>query len=385
MTDRLTTFKSRIISGAYNFIEGNMKNRYRRPLLSLTIILTLLISMVPLGAVKAEGEDPAPTDMPQAETQPGAEATSSTEWVLAPIEDATPVSTEVAPPTTGEPSTPAPTVEDMIAQAPEGVVVIPVDPAGEALPMAEEATAKSYVIGDPVYCPINVSFGDPLCIHYDTIDEAIDQSMSSGGGTVYVEAEYRDSNPNPIFIDGSIYTLGSVGYFSLIGGVDISTGNIVGTTSLTRPIEMHNIDNFNMENFSLTSTLDSDLFSADNTNGNISISHSQFEYGEERGFSIEVTGDVTLDTVEASNNWGINFIRSSGGNLKITNSQFNDNFYSGLVAITKSGEIWAINNEALRNDGVGFVLSSGGNLHYCSNYAALNLNGGATVTSRRTI
>lgn len=172
-----------------------MFHKFRWSILSAAVILALLVSAFPLGAVMAEGEEPAPTETPVTEELPATQ--------------------EEAPP----PVEVAMTVEEVVAQVPEDVVVVPVDPAGVALPMVEEAVAKSYVTGDPVYCPMNIPFGDS-CFHYDTIDEAINQSMTTDFGTVYVEVNYSDSNPAPIMIDGS-FGPGQAWQFYLIGGVDI--------------------------------------------------------------------------------------------------------------------------------------------------------------------
>ncbi len=61
-----------------------MLSRYRWTIFTAALILAMLFSVFPLGAVKAEGEDPAPTDTPVTETQPAAtEDATAAEEVLA--------------------------------------------------------------------------------------------------------------------------------------------------------------------------------------------------------------------------------------------------------------------------------------------------------------
>jgi hypothetical protein len=312
-----------------------MFHKFRWSILSAAVILALLVSAFPLGAVMAEGEEPAPTETPVTEELPGAQ-------------EETPPPVEVAM-----------TVEEVVAQVPEDVVVVPVDPAGVALPLVEEAVAKTYVTGDPVYCPMNIPFGDSLCIHYDTIDEAINTSMTTDFGTVYVEVDYTDTNPAPVIINGS-FGPGQAWQFYLIGGVDISNGEIVGRTKLTRQIVVNNVPNFNMENFSITlpeivqpnpeeeGEAAPAAFSAETT-GNISISNSDFNNNPGSGLSIDTNGNVSLYNVQANNNGAGNSISNINGNLYITQSQFNRNQGTGLVASTGDGEIWALCNQAMNN------------------------------------
>ena len=323
-----------------------MLSRYRWTIFTAALILALLFSVFPLGAVKAEGEDPAPTDTPVTETQPAA--------------------TEEQPAGGGASSPPAeetsPTVEEVIAQVPDGVTVVPLDPIGQTLTMAEKGTAEANVTGDPVYCPMNVLFGNPLCEHYITIDEAINRSMMADFGTVYVEVDYSDSNPAPIIIDGS-YGQDFPQQFSLIGGVDISTGEIVGRTKLSRQIIVSYVPIFNFENFSVTLPevilpgpnapiveAAPAAFFIDST-GNININDSDFNNNPGPGIAINTTGMVSLYNVQANNNGSGNVIANQAGDVFLTHSQFNGNQGTGLD-VTTSGNIFAVCNQAKNNAGV---------------------------------
>jgi hypothetical protein len=316
----------------------------RLSLFTAAVILALLFSAFPLGAVMAEGEEPAPPEAPVTEEVPAVP-----EEAPPPVNETTPAAEDTPP-----------TVEEVVAQVPDGVTVVPLDPVGEVLTLAAEATAKSYVTGDPVYCPQNVSFGDQ-CTHYDTIDEAINQSMTTDFGTVYVEVDYTDTNPAPLIIDGS-YVQNTALQFFLIGGVDISTGNIVGRTKLTRQIVVNNIPMFNLENFSVTlpeitlpnipevvETAPAAFFA--DTTANISIIDSDFNNNPGPGITIHTTGPVSLFNVQSNNNGSGNVISNSSGDLFLTNSQFNGNQGTGLVATT-DGYIFAVCNQAKNNHAV---------------------------------
>jgi len=144
--------------------------------LTAALILALLFSAYPLGAVMAEGEEPAPPETPIIEEQTAAP--------------------EAAPPTLEEVPL---TVEEVADQAPEGVAVVPVDPAGEVLPIVEEATVNSYVTGDPIYCPGSAIWGDATCSEaLPTIEAALAEAAANGSGTIYVAVDYTDSTPAPV-------------------------------------------------------------------------------------------------------------------------------------------------------------------------------------------
>ena len=304
----------------------------RLSIFSAALILALLFSAFPLGAVMAESEDPAQPETPVIEEPPA-------------LPEETPQ-----------------TVEEVIAEAPEGIVVVPVDPGGEPMPMAEEATANSYVTGDPMYCPQNVPFGDPdQCIHYLTIDEAINKSMTTDYGTVYVEVDYADSNPAPILIDGSSGP-GPLWQFNLIGGVDIATGEIVGRTKLTRQVVVTNLHDFNMENFSITvqeppqpefedAAILQPAALVVNTDGRVSISDSDFDDNPGSGIAIVAGDTVSLFNVQANNNGAGNYVSSGYNGLYLTHSRFNNNLGTGLVAYSGT-DIFMICSQALNNTGI---------------------------------
>lgn len=353
------------------------------------VILALLVSAFPPGAVRAEGENPAPTDPPPAQESVTAEAPApaATEEVQPPVETAAPTEAATEVPTE-EPATQAdtqaPTVEEVIAQAPEGVVVVPVDSAGQALPMAEEATAKAYVTGDPVYCKGSAGWGDITnCFHHDTLEEALKDADNYGSGTIYVAVDYTDLNPAPVVIDGSTW-LDAPSWLNLIGGVDIVTGEVTGKTVLNRPIVVSNLLNFRMENFSIIGVGNTLPNSPDIASQEITtpveaaltisqsditqIVNSDISDNTVAGINIQANRTVNLVNVQANNNGAGNLVVQNGG-LDIMSSKFNNNFGTGLTAYT-DGILFVTCSEARNNSGAdyqypeigggGMYLKSGG-------------------------
>ena len=330
----------------------------RLSILTAALILAMLFSAFPLGAVMAEGEEPAPPETPVTEEVPAAQ--------------------EEAPPTQEE----APlTVEEVAALAPEGVAVVPVDPAGEVLPMVEEATVNSYVTGDPVLCPEGASWGDPACVHYATIDEAIDAAYGFDFSTIFVEADYTDLTPEPIFIDGDYFDNWEYRSLTLIGGVDISTGEVVGKTTLNRRMVVNNMRFFNMQNFIMNDVVEplpdfsevgatpeaAFTFTSDHSS-DMSIINSEFTNNAGAGLMIQTSGAVSLDGVKANNNGAGNTVSSQAFGVYVYQSQFNNNQGTGLV-VDSTYHIFMVCNQAKNNAGVDtlFPEIGGGGMYLRAN------------------
>ncbi len=363
-----------------------MFHKFHWSILTVAVILALLVSAFPLGAVMAEGEDPAPVEVPQTEEQ-----SAATDAPLSKVE---------APPLT---------VEEVVAHVPENVVVVPVDPSGQALPMAEEATGKSLVSGDPVYCPGIAVWGDPSCSGtLASIDLALD-AAKAGPGTIYVAVDYTDLTPDPIVING-LDLWGTPGWINLIGGVDISTGEIIGRTKLMREVVVTNLSYFNMENFSITipeitqpninaEALITSAALTINTDGDVFVSDSDFNNNPGPGIDIEAGGMVALDNVQANNNGGGNHISSILGTvnndeeepptdiigISLFNTQFNNNNGTGLYGYSGS-TIFVVCSQAKNNTGIdemyeeigdgGMYLQAEGNITiWCSKFTNNHLYG----------
>jgi hypothetical protein len=316
----------------------------RLSILTAAIILALLFSAFPLGAVMAEGEEPAPPETTVAEEVPAAPE-------------------EVPPPAEETPLT----VEEVADHAPEGVAVVPVDPAGEVLPIVEEATVNSYVTGDPIYCPGAAVWGDVACsAALPTIEAALAEAAANGSGTIYVAVDYTDLTPAAVVIDGTSWP-DAPSWLNLIGGVDFSTGKITGKTVLNRPIEVTNLLSFRMENFIISGVEEIPL-SVSQT-GEVYVTNSDFS-DNATGLEIIVTGDAILDGVKANNTSvnsyveggfvSMNDVSFSGnlhgygldvfslGDLFIESSKFNNNQFTGLQAVAE-GSLIVLCSQALNN------------------------------------
>jgi hypothetical protein len=331
-----------------------MFHKFRWSILSAAVILALLVSAFPLGVVMAEGEDPAPAEAPQTEEQSAASEASLSEVEAPPL-----------------------TVEEVVAQVPEDVVVVPVDPSGQVLPMAEEATGKSLVSGDPVYCPGIAVWGDPSCSGTLTsIDLALD-AAKAGPGTIYVAVDYTDLTPDPIVING-LDLWGSPGWINLIGGFDFTTGAVSGSTALTRQVIASNLTEFTIQHFdfpggvpSLTAAVLPETDGSGHIpDGDVKVFDSNLSDNPGAGLTIDVNGSVNLEDVKINNNGAASTINAGFVNLlnveaignkgdsgleissndvvMIDRSKFNENEGHGLLVDTAT-DIFISCSQAINN------------------------------------
>jgi len=324
----------------------------RLSILTAALILALLFSAYPLGAVMAEGEEPAPPETPIIEEQTAAP--------------------EAAPPTLEEVPL---TVEEVADQAPEGVAVVPVDPAGEVLPIVEEATVNSYVTGDPIYCPGSAIWGDVTCSEaLPTIEAALAEAVANGSGTIYVAVDYTDSTPAPVVIDGAAWP-DSPSWLNLIGGVDFSTGEVTGKTVLNRPMVVSNLLSFWMENFVISGVQGTALTVSQTDDAYVFNSDLSGNAGA--GLDIEVSGDAILGDVKADENSTTNEVEASFVSLTNVSSSGNPNG-SGMM-IDSSGDVFVESSKFNSNGSTGLVAAAGFNLFVLCSQALNNLSTAPTV------
>jgi len=361
-----------------------MFHKFRWSVFSIAVILALLVSAFPLGAVMAEGEDPAPEEVPQTEEQ-----SATTE---------APLLEEEAPPLT---------VEEVVAQVPEEVVVVPADPSGEVLSLAEEATASALVSGDPVYCPGSAVWGDLLCTGaLPTIEDALAAAAISGSGTIYVAVDYTDLTPSPVVIDGIAWS-DAPSWLNLIGGVDFSTGEVTGKTVLNRPINVTNLLSFWMENFVISGVQNTALDVAQTED--VYLFNSDLSDNQGRGLAINVSGDAILGEVKVNNNGGLGndvhagyvslydvsasgnlnghgMLVSSTSDLAIESSKFNNNLLSGLSTYVPNGVQYILCSQAMNNGDTGMRLQTyGGDTMLLCNKMTGNGEYGLEVDASGTI
>ena len=312
----------------------------RLSIFSAALILAMLFSAFPLGAVMAESEDPAPPETPVSEEVPAVE--------------------EESPPTQEE----APlTVEEVAALVPEGVEVVPVDLAGEVLPMVEEGTANSLVRGDPAYCPGNAIWGDESCSGpLATIEDALALAAEQGSGTIYVAIDYVDETPTPVVIDG-LTLWGAPGWMNLIGGFDFDLGEVTGSTAMYRQVIASNLTEFTIQNFDFPGgapMLEAAFIPSDGSeyiaNSDVNIFDSSLSDNPGAGLTVDVNGSVALEDVKINNNGATSSINA--GPVTLINVEAIGNKAGPGLKISSSDVVMIDRSRFNENEGHGLWVDS---------------------------
>lgn len=321
-----------------------MHKSSRLSILTAAVILAMLFSAFPLSAVMAEGEEPAPPEIPVTEEVPAAQ--------------------EEAPPALEE----APlTVAEVADQAPEGVAVVPVGSSGEVLPIVEEATVNSYVTGDPIYCPGSAVWGDAACSEaLPSIEAALAEAATKGSGTIYVAVDYTDNTPTKLIIEGDTGPNGFE-WLNLVGGVDFATGKIIGKTVLNRPVQVVHLGSFSMQNFIISGTTGYGLEVRETEDAH--VLNSEINNSSSHGLYMDLYGDAILEdvnleknsyashtkantinlyNVSASGNTNYGMHLSSTKDTMVAFSKFDDNGDSGLI-VNSHGSIYIHCSQAANN------------------------------------
>ncbi len=140
--------------------------------------------------------------------------------------------------------TPAP--DEVLSSLPEGTDLVVLDENQEPLPLASQDASSTLIQGDPMFCPLGVSFNDPLCTHTLSISEALQVARDFGSdasGTIYVENNYVDNSE--IIFDENFFTADNDAMVNLtvLGGIDFSTGQVVGKSTLNNRLSISNFTN----------------------------------------------------------------------------------------------------------------------------------------------
>lgn len=333
-------------------------------------ILTLLVFLAQLAlptAARAEGETPPPADPAATE--------------VAPVDPAAP---EAAPADPTE--TPAPELVLDLTTVPDGTELVVLDENGQPLPLASEAAAEVVAQGDPIWCPDGVA---PVAstggcsASYTTLTALLaaeDESLWADG-TIWIEKGIYDggSGHNAVEVGttagGSDYAIrlkggANANSLTIQGGWNSSTGSIDGTSTYILPLNFEWGGNLTIKNITYdgtTATNDAyfalnisdygravtldhvNVLNAHNTNGtaigayigglptvNLAITDSNFNNNQSTGLRTDSIANVTLISVDASNNasgiagYGAYMTCSSAnscanGTFTLTDSTFNGN------------------------------------------------------------
>ncbi len=278
------------------------------------------------------------------------------------------------------------TVEEVVGQLPEDVMVVPVGPVGEVLSLAEDETAQSLVSGDPIYCPAGVPyldiFNSDCTDDLPTIEDAIAEAAglgsieysNSGSGTIYVAVDYTDLTPAPVVINGLNWP-DAPNWLDLIGGVDFSTGVVTGKTVLNRPIEVSNLLSFRMENFVISGVQETVLTVSQTDD--VYVFNSDLSGNTGAGLDIEVSGDAILGDVKADENGATNEVDAAFVSLTNVSSSGNQNG-SGMV-VNSTGDVFVEFSKFNSNGSTGLLAAAGSNLFVLCSQALNNVSTAPTI------
>lgn len=289
-------------------------------------------------------------------------------------------------PTSESPSTPELTPDpeeitpaDVIKIIPEETELVLLGDDGEILSLASEDATIVMVQGDPMYCPVGVSFNDPSCVHTPSINEALRVARDYGtdaSGTIYVEHTYIDNNQ--IVIDENYFTndIDATVYLSFLGGIDFSTGQVIGNSILNNGLRINNFSNPSgayhgglfFQNFIINETGSQNAVTIDNSDrvtfNNVKVNES----GDGDAISVQNGSDffVLADSTVTES--------GAGSAVQITNSN-RPNIRRNVITQTGTGNVLRlmdVNYPTIRGSIISSSISSDAAI-YMQNGGNLNL------------
>jgi hypothetical protein len=225
----------------------------------------------------------------------------------------------------------------LLEQIPENTAVVVVTDKGIE-PLATQAAVNTFVAGDPIWCPDNVSPGGTGCTgSYNTLYElitAIDNGTEfepDKDGIIWI-LKGDDLSALPIDIYGSNFTVWAGNKLTLQGGwdgpgFDTATSNSV----FNRPIEISGWLN------------------------DITINDIIINQSDSVGLHVDTSGNVVINDVSANENADVGLELISGGNVVFEGTnEFRKNDHTGLY-VEAGGVISAQSNVTITasNNGVG--------------------------------
>ncbi len=394
-----------------------MQKRLNHFMLLLMVVMVIISSTV--GTTTVYADDGSSTE----ETSEPAQEETTPETGTDVVESSTPeVDTLiVTEPALVEESAPVDSVEEIMAQIPDGTELIVVSETGIE-PLASEEAAQIILTGDPIWCPDGAtptSGANGCTDSFATFTELITTLISdngityNGNGVIWVAGDYTNADDSPIIFDGTTLSwfdnLAFTGGWSGISGddavdnadyseldVSLSIINWHGNVTLsnlsidaedavaglyvetTGDISLSNIvSSGNSLGYGAgldTCVYDAALEQCSGT-GDVIVQDSTFDDNTGgSGIGIDSGGTVSLDTVQASGNdfagaEVYNFDLLNTGGVQITDSIFNNNGDNGIW-VNSEGAITMTNTDATGNgfdgadlinyEGSGDVTVSGG-------------------------
>lgn len=365
---------------------------YRLSLFAIFASAILLISLVNPQNVLAQDETPPPTDAPAITDQPPE------------TDEATPTVEPVAAQESTPPDAPAQEqvgVSEILDQVPDGMDVVVLGADGQPEPLASQAAADIIVSGDPMWCPAGVLPGGAGCTasfasFTDLITE-LETLNQTGAGTIYIDANYDATTAGDVNTD-IVFDYGAIGLTDLVfqGGWDFGLNQVTGTSTLAlgsgslqfldwgagsltlqdivlsggdglyigdsninSPITTANVV---LENVSVSGT---NLGTFIGTDGNVSVSASDFSNNDSDGLSVEAGGNITLNNITANGNDGIGASLFNCGcttaEVIVNDSEFNNNDGTGII-ILSGGDVTITDTDMFGNDDAGIIVASDRNV-----------------------
>jgi hypothetical protein len=331
-------------------------------------------------------ETPVPTEIPAKPTTVAPEVTEE------PIQE----------PTTTKPANSL----EILQNLPVKIRVVALNENGQVLPLAGEEAAAVIAEGDPVWCPAGQAptpGANGCTISYATLGDlvAAEGVNINADGTIWITTG-TIADASTVTIDGLTYTNWADNALTLQGGWDgiagsttISSNSVFSTpitiTNWSNGIIIQNVDapsialsNVTVSNGNNVSVGSDSSIDAANSNSNVTLSNISVT-GATRtdiygyyipGIYVNTLGDITANDITANGNGGLGaYLYSSSGNITlIGNNTFNDNAYTGLVAVS-NGDVALNQVTANGNGGGGASLSSSSGNITLTGTNAFNDNG----------
>jgi hypothetical protein len=375
---------------------------YGRTIFALVIGLTLLTQLAIPSPVYADDGTPPPPTESETEVAPPEEPAEPPVQSEEPVTEAAPVevpvvtelTTEAAPAelsvSTEVPAADAAPIDDpnastkiaaveemslaeVVQEIPEQMDIVVLDETGDIVPLATQEAADIIIVGDPMWCPDGVLPGGIDCVSNTSFAGLINylSSANSGtginaDGTIWIASSYDSSSNDPTATDFALNgrTLSSWAnhLLTLQGGwCDGSDPTCVGLVDADKPsvfsvpITITNWENdITINNVTITGVKGVGLNI--NSSGNVNISNSKFD-GNYFGLRGQDLKSLTISQSEFNNNGSEGATISDGiGAVKIDNSHFDGN--GGIGLFLNGNEQVTIETSTFNNNSAGMHVTS---------------------------
>ena len=348
-----------------------MYDKTRAFLLSLTIIAVLVFSAVGTTVAYADGGVPpnvtseeTRTPIDKGQVPPSTEETPTPP----PGKKANQPNERTKAPPQEFPSEEAPVLDGV----PDNTNVTVLNAAGQALPLATQASADALATSDPIWCPASQTTPTPGqngCTPSFSSFTLLLNFLSScatctGAGTIYVQEGNYTGGETTINFDNFNLSNISGSDLTIQGGWNTSTGQVNGTSTLN--------------NVSII------IGSNNPWGGSLTLSNITINNPTNTGIDLNSQANINLTNVNVTNSTnGAGAELTAGGNVTIDNSKFTRNKTAGAI-INATGSVaisnsWFNSPSIARRQMVGIDIHSGGDVSLFNVLADQNRRDGAKI------